>query len=153
MFNSILCTFLNIFLASFPVKYTRMKDKNIWITQGIKINCKHKRSLNSFNKNSNDPKANAYYIKYCEILRKGIKESKKQHYSRLTAKSNNKIKTTLNIILKETGKVLSVEQVPSLLVNDEKLKDPTNVANAYNKFFIRITKKLNIQRKEKGDAI
>jgi len=70
MFNSFLCTFLNIFQASFPVKYKRMKDKNNWITQGIKMNCKHKRSLNAFTKNSNDPKANAYYIKYCEILRK-----------------------------------------------------------------------------------
>ena len=153
MFNSFLWTFLNIFQASFQVKYKRMKDKNIWITQGIKINCKHKRSLNAFTKSSNDPKANAYYIKYCEILRKDVNESKKQHYSRLIAKANKRIKTTLNIIQKDTGKVLSVEQVPSLLVNDEKLEDPTNVANAFNKFFITITEKLNIQQREKGDAI
>ena len=59
MFNSFLCTLLNIFQASFPVKYKRMKDKNNYITQGIKINCQHKRSLNAFTKNSNDPKANA----------------------------------------------------------------------------------------------
>ena len=85
--------------------------------------------------------------------KKNIRESKKQHYSRLIAKFNNKIKTTLNIIQKETEKVLSVEQVPSLLVNDEKLKDPTNVANAFNKFFITINEKLNIQQREKGDAI
>ena len=148
MFNSILCTFLNIFQARFPVKYKRMKERNIWITQGIKINCKQ----NSFTKNSNDPKAYAYYIKHCEILRKDTKESKKQNYSRIIAKSNNKM-TTLNIIQKETGKVLSVEQVTSLLANDEKLKDPTNVANASNKFFITITEKLNIQQREKGDAI
>jgi len=63
-----------------------MKEKNIWITQGIKINCKQ----NSFTKNSNNPKANAYYIKHCEIVRKDIKESKKQHYSRIIAKSSNK---------------------------------------------------------------
>ena len=34
--------------------------------------------------------------------------------------SNNKIKTTWNIIKKETGKVHSVKHVPTLLVNDEK---------------------------------
>jgi len=39
-----------------------------------------------------------------------------------------------------------VEQVPSLLVNDEKLKDPRNMANAFNKFFITVTEKLNIQQ-------
>ena len=37
MFNSFLCTFLNIFQASFPVEYKSMEDKNDWITQGIKI--------------------------------------------------------------------------------------------------------------------
>jgi len=42
-----------------------------------------------------------------------------------------------------------VEQVPSLLVNDEKLKDATDVANAFNNFFTTITEKLNIQQIEK----
>jgi len=28
MFNSLLCTLLNIFQGSFPIKYTSMKDKN-----------------------------------------------------------------------------------------------------------------------------
>ena len=46
---------------------------------------------------------------------------------------------------KETGKVHSVEQILTLLVNDEKLKDPTNVANAFNNYFLTITEKLNIQ--------
>jgi uncharacterized protein (UPF0147 family) len=54
---------------------------------------------------------------------------------------------------KETGNVHSVEQLPTLLVNDEKLKDPRNVASAFNNFFITITEKLNIQQIEKRDAI
>jgi hypothetical protein len=33
MLNSFLCTFLNIFQASFPVKYQSIKDKDDWITQ------------------------------------------------------------------------------------------------------------------------
>jgi len=41
-----------------------------------------------------------------------------------------------------------VEQVPSLIVNDEKLKDPTNMTIAFNKFFITVTEKLNIQQIE-----
>jgi len=51
---------------------------------------------------------------------KVMKEATKKYYSRLTAKSNNNIKITWNIIKKETGKVHSVEQVPTLLVNDKK---------------------------------
>jgi len=71
-----------------------------------------------------------------------MKEAKKQHYSRLVAKSNNKIMTTWNILKKETWKTHSVEQLLALLVNDEKLKDPTNVANAFNNC---INEKLNIR--------
>ena len=42
-----------------------------------------------------------------------------QHYSRIIAKSNNKIRTTWNTLNKETGKVHLVELVHTLLVNDE----------------------------------
>jgi hypothetical protein len=80
-----------------------------------------------------------------------MKEATKKHYSRLAAKSNNNITTTWNIIKKETGTVHSVEQVPShLTVNDKKLRDPTNMANAFNNSFITITEKLKI---EKGNAV
>jgi hypothetical protein len=43
--------------------------------------------------------------------------------------------------------------MPSLLENDEKLKDAKNVANAFNKFFLTIAEKLNMQQVEKSDAI
>jgi len=46
-----------------------------------------------------------------------------------------------------------VEQIPTLLVYDEKLKDPTNVANAFNNFFVTITKTLNIQQIKNRDTI
>jgi hypothetical protein len=62
-----------------------MKDKNDWITQGIKISWKHKRSLYNFTNNSNDPNADVHYIEYCDILRKVINRDKKQKYSRLIA--------------------------------------------------------------------
>jgi hypothetical protein len=48
---------------------------------------------------------------------------KKQPYSRLIAKSDNKIKTTWNIIKTETGKIHLSEQKPSLLTNNKKVKD------------------------------
>ena len=82
-----------------------------------------------------------------------MKEAKKQHYSRLIAKSNNKIRTTWNIMKKETRTVHCVEKFPTVLVNFEKLRDPTDVANAFNTFFIKITEKLHIQQIGKGDAI
>jgi hypothetical protein len=60
-----------------------MEDKNDWITQGIKISCKHQSNLFAFTKNSNDPKAKEHYIKYCKILSKVLQETKTQRYSKI----------------------------------------------------------------------
>jgi len=43
-----------------------------------------------------------------------------------------------------------VEQVSTFLVNDAKLKDPTDVAISFNNFVTTITEKLDIQQIEKG---
>jgi hypothetical protein len=92
--------------------YTR--NKNILQTQ---------KKPYAFTTHNNDPKAKAHYTKYCKIIIKVIKETRKQHYCRLIAKSNYKLKKTWNIIKKEAGKAHSLEQFPTLLVNDEKLQD------------------------------
>ena len=60
---------------------------------------------------------------YCRILKKVIKETKKQFYDRLTAQSDKKTKTTWNIINNETARMHPIEQVPSSLVNMGTLKD------------------------------
>ena len=38
-------------------------------------------------------------------------------------------------------------------MKDEKLKDPTDMANAFNNFFITITENLNIPQRKKEGAI
>jgi hypothetical protein len=88
-----------------------------------------------YSRKNNDPNTRAFYIKYCKILNNVIKEAKKQHYSRLIAKSDNKIKTAWNIIRRKTGKIHLTENMPSLLTNNEKVKDPGTEANAFNIFF------------------
>lgn len=67
-------------------------------------------------------------------------EQRSNTTNRLTAKSDNKIKTTWNIKKKGAGKVHSTEHSSSLFVKDTKLNDPKNVANACNYFILNITK-------------
>ena len=43
---------------------------------------------------------------------------------------------------KQRAKVHLVKQVPFLLVNNEKLKDPNDMANTFNNFLITITEKI-----------
>jgi hypothetical protein len=63
--------FLNLFEASFPFQERSVGEiRNDWITQGIKISCRHKRSK-KFMK--------AYYNKYRKIMSRVIKEAKRQH--------------------------------------------------------------------------
>jgi hypothetical protein len=64
-----------------------------------------------------------------------IKVAKRQHYWRLIAKSDNKIRTTWNIIKHESGKLQQTEQIPSVLINGDKVKDPEIIADAFNTFF------------------
>jgi hypothetical protein len=66
----------------------------------------------------------AYYIRYCKILSRVIKEAKRQHYCRIIARSYTEIKTTWNIIKHDRGKLHLTVQIPSLLLNDRKIKDP-----------------------------
>lgn len=61
--------------------------------------------------------------------------------------------TKENIIHKETGKVHSLEEVPTLPENDKKLKVLTNMANAFTNLFVTVTEKFNIQCIEKGAAV
>jgi len=98
------------FLENFPGQYRSMKYK---ITERLKTPRRHKIILHTFTKDND-------YIKAKHILfnpKKNHKQAKKQHCSTLMGKStrNNKIKTTWNVIKKETRKVHSVEQVPTLL--------------------------------------
>ena len=84
--------------------------------------------------------------------KKSNKRSKKEFYDRLIAKTDNKIKTTWNIIKNGTGRMNPIEQVPTSLVNIGTLKDQTTVTNNFKNFFLTTLEKSNIHKFE-GDAI
>jgi hypothetical protein len=62
------------------------------------------------------------------------------------AKPDNKIKATWSIIKQETGKIHMTKQMPSLLINNEKIKDPEKVANVFNSFFLSVSENLNLHQ-------
>jgi hypothetical protein len=68
MVNTFLNTFINIFEASLPVKYKNLNiNKRDWIPQGIKVSCRHKRSLYILSRSCDDPRIKKYYKTYCLI--------------------------------------------------------------------------------------
>jgi hypothetical protein len=136
-FDSFLRTFLNIFEVSFPVKYKSIhRNKDVWITQGIKISCGRKRRLYMYSRDSNDAIIKAFYIKCGKILNIVIQQAERQHFNRLIAKSDYKIKTTWNVIKQQTRKMPVTEQMPFLLINVEKIKYPEKFAYVLNSSFL-----------------
>jgi hypothetical protein len=57
------------------------------------------------------------------------------------------------MIKRETEKIHFTEQMPSLLTNNETVKDSGTVANAFNNFFLAITESLNLHQVGREDAI
>jgi hypothetical protein len=55
-------------------------------------------------KKSNNPVFKKYYKGYCRILTTVIKEAKKMDYDRHVINSNNIMRTSWNLINKESGK-------------------------------------------------
>jgi hypothetical protein len=73
------------------------------ITQGLRLLTNTKGAC-IYSRSSNNPHMTAFYVKYCKIPSRVMKEAKRHHYCRLLAKSDNQINTTCNIIKHETGK-------------------------------------------------
>jgi hypothetical protein len=78
LFNSFLNTFLLIFESCFPLQTSTLKaKKNEWITKGIRVSCKWKESLYITSRKSNSLLLKKIYKQYCTILRRVIREAKK----------------------------------------------------------------------------
>jgi hypothetical protein len=54
---------------------------------------------------------------------------------------------------KETGKVHLTKQMPSLLINNEEVKGPEKVADAFSSFFLTSAESLNLYQVGKEDAV
>jgi hypothetical protein len=77
-----------------------------------------------------------YYIKYCQVLAKVIKEAKKAYYNSTILKSHNKIKTTWSIIKKETGYKRKESQ--SIKISNIMTNNKEHIANAFNEYFTSV---------------
>ena len=136
MFNSFLNIYLRIFYSCFPIMQSKnSKYKNSWITLGIRTSCKRKRELFSLIRNNNNTTMKQYYKVYCKILTKVIKDAKRMTLNKRIYKSNNKIKTTWNIINELLGKQQPLQSIQKLIIDGTQLTNQQDIANALNKHF------------------
>ena len=132
LFNSFLNNYLRIFHNHLPQrKFIKRHNHTPWMTLGIRTSCKHKRLLYLYTRSSNDTSLKKHK-QYCKILANVIKEAKKYTYNNQINKSTNKIKTTWNIIKKETNR-------------HKRLKNVTNYNNspqAFNNYFLKVSENI-----------
>jgi hypothetical protein len=79
-------------------------NQNSWITPGLITSCKHKRELYKELQNNNNATLASYYRDYCKILSMVIRKAKGIEHDKLIPNSHNRVKTTLDITNKESGK-------------------------------------------------
>ena len=133
--------FLEYSTLVFHLRELKIKKKNntiSWITLGIKKSCKRKRELFRLVRDSNNPVLKRYYKTYSRILAKVIKEAKRLSYNSRILKSNNKVKTTWNIINDLVGKQRSTNSILKLSTRGNLLTNPNDIAEAFNKYFLSI---------------
>ena len=76
-FNTFLNTFLVIFESCFPMQYVvNATYNNQWITNGIRVSCRRKKSLYIMSRATSHPKLKEYYNRYCSILKRVISKAK-----------------------------------------------------------------------------
>jgi hypothetical protein len=118
-----------------------------WLITGIRISCANKRKLYLTYGNSNDPNFKEYCktYEYCRILAMVIMSAKKLHYNKLRLKSNNKPKTTWNIVKTITNNKDTINNILTMNIKDKISANPLAIANAFNTYFLSVAENLLIK--------
>jgi hypothetical protein len=85
----------------------------------------------------------AYYKRYCKILSIVIKEAKKLNNAEKIKKSVNKNKTVWDIVNLETNKTGNTEEIDTLKIDVNIIRDRQEIANVFNKYFLTVAKNIN----------
>ena len=119
-----------------------LKKDNKWMTKGITTSIDQKRELYLNSRSSNDPNLNKYYKLYCKLLHKVIKEARILQYKKHLITSQNKTKTTWNIVKSETEKTIKKEDISSLNINGMLIQNQQTIASFFNNYFLTVAEKL-----------
>ena len=107
-------------------------NQNSWITPGIIISCKHKRELYKELQNNNNATLTSYYKDYSKTLSVVIRKAKRIECDKLILNSHNKVKTTWDIINKESGKNKKWSEIQALKVEGKKITDQQTITETFN---------------------
>jgi len=94
-------------------------------------------------RDNNETEHKLYYKQYCKTLTTVIKEVIKLYYKEVIGKLKSKMKTTWNIIRKETRKLNNEGNINSVTINDQAVYNQINIPNKLNSYFSNIAGNIN----------
>ena len=84
-----------------------------------------------------------YYKRYCRILTSVIKLAKKRYYNSILTCSNNKTKTTWNIIKNTSNIKPNIQNINSVNVNGNLSFNGHIIGEKFNKYFVSIAQNIH----------
>ena len=109
------------------------------------MSCANKQKLYLNYRKSNNPNHKEYYKKYCKILSSVTVSAKKYYYNNLITKSNNKPKTTWNIVKTITKNKKTTNNITTVNVNNKPTNNLLTIVNAFNSYFLSVAENLLIK--------
>ena len=85
-----------------------------------------------------------YYKRYCRILTSAIKPAKKRYYNSILTYSNNKSKTTWNVIENTSNIKPIIQNITSFNVNGNLPINGQIIAETFNKYFASVAQNMHV---------
>jgi hypothetical protein len=146
MFNSFLNDYLRIFNSSFPLQTVVINKNSInnkWIAKGTKISCNNKRKLYLACRLNNDEEEKRHYRLYSKIMVNVIREAQTIYYNKNILRSNNKYKTTWDIIKEVSGHQYPKINIQDIMVDNKHITDQQEIVEIFNDYFTFKKDKVN----------
>ncbi|XP_035986589.1 uncharacterized protein LOC118560057 [Fundulus heteroclitus] len=140
-----------------PVKKFKESIKQInspWVTEGLRRACMKKNSLYRHFLKKRTVEAEVKYKWYKNKLTNILRSCKREYYNKLLEGNKNNIKgiwTILNSIVRKESKGIKLPEY--FTEKDKIIKDMTDVANGFNRFFVNVGPELASKISETNTSV
>ena len=132
--------FVKCYNESFPFKITesKYKTRKPWLTVGLKNSIKQKNKL--FYKSRKMPTYEniSLYKKFRHCLNMLLRRTERNHYDVIMNENRSNMKKMWSIIRNVIQKNKQVKITDQILINNKIVTNKTDIANAFNNFFVNI---------------
>lgn len=134
--------FILLYKLCFPIKKLKITSKSKpqrWITPGLRKSAVTKRKLrftyykfsNTYNKTK--------YLTYTKLYKNCIYRAQKINNARYLLQAKNICKATWEIIRNKHNQLPHKSHIDKLIINNETIEDPLDIASYFNRHFINMT--------------